>query len=115
MIPTVLDLIYPGLETIVEPHRLIQSLHILTGICVSLVRDDPSKNSGERRPLKNFESASPDSYLKSFRVHVINLFERLLPAIDLNDAMKTTLTVSVSLKWLKFYPASFRSSAFCSS
>jgi hypothetical protein len=67
----------------------------LTGICIQLVRDDPVKNDGERRVLRNFEASSPDSHLKSFRIHAIYLLERLLPAIDLNDALKTMLSVQV--------------------
>lgn len=101
VIPCVLDLVYPSLETVVEPHRLLQSLNILTGICIQLVRDDPSKVEGERRQLVNFEASSPESHLKSFRIHAIYLLERLLPGIDLNDAMKTTLSIQVFLKLSK--------------
>lgn len=104
VIPCVLDLIYPALDTIVEPHRLQQSLSILTGICIQLVRDDPIKQNGERSPLKNFESSSPDSHLKSFRIHAICLLERLLPAIDLNDVTKTTLTIQIIGRLLIMIP-----------
>lgn len=61
---------------------------------MQLVRDDPTTGSRERRPLRNFE-ANPDSHLKSFRIHAIYLLERLLPAIDLNDAIKTTLSIQI--------------------
>jgi hypothetical protein len=95
VIPCVLDLVYPSIDTVVEPHRLLQTLHILTRVCIQLVRDDPTKTTGERRPLRNFEDSSSDSHLKSFRIHVIYLMERLLQGIDLNDVLKTTLIIQV--------------------
>lgn len=95
IIPSVLDLVYPALETVTEPHRLLQSLHTLAGVLVALVRDDPTKMKGERRPLKYIESVDPDAHLKSFRVHAINILCSILPGIDLNDTIKTTLTVQI--------------------
>ncbi|KAI6213761.1 hypothetical protein M3Y94_00189800 [Aphelenchoides besseyi] len=104
VLPAVLDLVYPSLETLCEPHRLQQSLQILTGTLVSLVRDDPTKQGGERRPLKFFESDSGDNHLKSFRIHVINILESILPAIDLNDVIKSMLSLQITGILLQLIP-----------
>uniref|UniRef100_A0A1I7RNY6 Proteasome activator complex subunit 4 n=1 Tax=Bursaphelenchus xylophilus TaxID=6326 RepID=A0A1I7RNY6_BURXY len=104
IIPSVLDLVYPALETVTEPHRLMQSLYILAGICVSLVRDDTTKSKGERRALKYTESIEPEAHLKSFRIHAINILCNILPGIDMNDTVKTTLTVQITVVLLLLIP-----------
>ncbi|MCP9261707.1 Proteasome activator complex subunit 4 [Dirofilaria immitis] len=40
VLPKCLDLVYPSLSTITEPHRLKQSLECIAEICVPLVRDN---------------------------------------------------------------------------
>uniref|UniRef100_A0A915D7Y9 Proteasome activator Blm10 mid region domain-containing protein n=1 Tax=Ditylenchus dipsaci TaxID=166011 RepID=A0A915D7Y9_9BILA len=93
IIPAVLDLVYPALETVTEPHRLIQSLHILACICVPLVRDDPSKSQGERLPIKVTEEV--DAHMKSYRCHALSILVNILPGIDVNDISKSTLTFQI--------------------
>lgn len=68
------------------------------------MRDDPTKTLGERRALKNFEASSPDSHLKSFRIHAIYLLERMTQVIDLNDVMKTTLAIQIIGRLLVMIP-----------
>lgn len=87
--------VYPALETVTEPHRLTQSLHILACICIPLVRDDPSKSNGERHPLA-FGDRDSNAYLKSYRGQALSILINILPGIDVNDIAKSILTFQVN-------------------
>lgn len=96
--------VYPALETITEPHRLVQSLHILACICVPLVRDDPTKASGMRLPVYSLDESAEDSHLKSYRRHALSILMNILPGIDVNDISKSILTFQVSVLKNLFWP-----------
>ncbi|KAI1720671.1 proteasome-substrate-size regulator, mid region domain-containing protein [Ditylenchus destructor] len=93
LIPTVLDMVYPSLETVTEPHRLFQSLHILSCICVSLVRDNPAASNGERLPIEFTEETF--DHTRSYKRHALNILVNILPGIDVNDIGKSTLTFQI--------------------
>ncbi|CAD6193666.1 unnamed protein product [Caenorhabditis auriculariae] len=76
-LPLVLDMVYPALETLTEPHRLLQTLNTLLGVVIPLVKDQPDKNG------------------KSLRVHAINLLNSVLPGLDRNDISKCMITYQV--------------------
>jgi len=98
ILPEVLDLVYPALETLTEPHRLIQSLHILACVCIPLVRDDPSRAPNAKRlPLRSMD-VDEEAHLRSFRGHALTILLNILPGIDVNDIVKATLTFQVSFK-----------------
>ena len=69
--------VYPALETLTEPHRLIQSLTVLLGVLIPLVRDQP------------------DAQGRSMRIHAITLLNQLLPGLDRNDIAKCMATYQV--------------------
>ncbi|KAL3074330.1 hypothetical protein niasHS_015160 [Heterodera schachtii] len=102
IIPFVLDIVYPALQTQLEPHRLTQSLHILAVICVPLVRDDPRKSGGQRLPIKSVEDM--DAHLKSYRRHAIIILNNILPGIDVNDIVKSSLVFQICVILLMLIP-----------
>ncbi|KAI1719469.1 proteasome-substrate-size regulator, mid region domain-containing protein [Ditylenchus destructor] len=87
------DGVYPSLETVTEPHRLFQSLHILSCICVSLVRDNPAASNGERLPIEFTEETF--DHTRSYKRHALNILVNILPGIDVNDIGKSTLTFQI--------------------
>lgn len=87
------------METVEEPHRLIQSLNILTCICVPLIKDEKRSSEMETLPLKFFESNS--SNIKGFRSQALFILNNILPGIDLNDIGKSALTFQVIFIILK--------------
>uniref|UniRef100_F1KQ76 Proteasome activator complex subunit 4 n=3 Tax=Ascaris TaxID=6251 RepID=F1KQ76_ASCSU len=58
VLPAILDVVYPSLSTVVEPHRLVESLNCLVAVCVPLARDDVLGR--KRRPL----SETVEKFLK---------------------------------------------------
>uniref|UniRef100_A0A158P870 Proteasome activator complex subunit 4 n=1 Tax=Angiostrongylus cantonensis TaxID=6313 RepID=A0A158P870_ANGCA len=77
VLPAVLDVVYPALETLTEPHRLLQALQVLVAVAPMLAKDQPDKDG------------------KSFRVHAINLMSSLLPGLDQNDMGKCLTTFQI--------------------
>ncbi|PAV61364.1 hypothetical protein WR25_26372 [Diploscapter pachys] len=78
IIPAVLEMVYPALETLTEPHRLIQSLTVLLGVLIPLVRDQP------------------DAQGRSMRIHAVTLLNQLLPGLDRNDIAKCMATYQLA-------------------
>ncbi|KAK5979699.1 hypothetical protein GCK32_006987, partial [Trichostrongylus colubriformis] len=77
VLPAVLDVVYPALETLTEPHRLLQALQVLVAVAPVLAKDQPDKNG------------------KTFRIHAINLMNSLLPGLDQNDMGKCLTTFQI--------------------
>ncbi|VDM54378.1 unnamed protein product [Angiostrongylus costaricensis] len=77
VLPAVLDVVYPALETLTEPHRLLQALQVLVAVAPMLAKDQPDKDG------------------KTFRVHAINLMSSLLPGLDQNDMGKCLTTFQI--------------------
>ncbi|XGW03770.1 hypothetical protein V3C99_015156 [Haemonchus contortus] len=77
VLPAVLDIVYPALETLTEPHRLLQALQVLVAVAPVLAKDQPDKNG------------------KTFRIHAINLMNSLLPGLDQNDMGKCLTTFQI--------------------
>ncbi|WKY10968.1 hypothetical protein Q1695_002929 [Nippostrongylus brasiliensis] len=77
VLPEVLDVVYPALETLTEPHRLLQALQVLVAVAPVLAKDQPGKNG------------------KTFRIHAINLMNSLLPGLDQNDMGKCLTTFQI--------------------
>lgn len=77
VLPEVLDVVYPALETLTEPHRLLQALQVLVAVAPVLAKDQPGRNG------------------KTFRVHAINLMNSLLPGLDQNDMGKCLTTFQI--------------------
>ncbi|ULT88652.1 hypothetical protein L3Y34_007695 [Caenorhabditis briggsae] len=77
ILPIVLDMVYPALETLVEPHRLLQTLGTLLGVLIPLVKDEP------------------DAEGKTYRTHVITILNSLLPGLDCNDISKCMVTYQI--------------------
>ncbi|EGT45215.1 hypothetical protein CAEBREN_17785 [Caenorhabditis brenneri] len=77
ILPVVLDMVYPALETLVEPHRLLQTLGTLLGVLIPLVTDEP------------------DAEGKTYRAHVITILNSLLPGLDCNDISKCMVTYQI--------------------
>uniref|UniRef100_A0A914I0E6 Proteasome activator complex subunit 4 n=1 Tax=Globodera rostochiensis TaxID=31243 RepID=A0A914I0E6_GLORO len=102
IIPFVLDIVYPALQTTLEPHRLTQSLHILAAICVPLVRDDPRRSDGQRLPIKSVEDM--DAHLKSYRRHAIIILNNILPGLDVNDIVKSSFVFQICNMLLLLVP-----------
>ncbi|KAK6030937.1 hypothetical protein OSTOST_02917 [Ostertagia ostertagi] len=69
--------VYPALETLTEPHRLLQALQVLVAVAPVLAKDQPDKNG------------------KTFRIHAINLMNSLLPGLDQNDMGKCLTTFQI--------------------
>uniref|UniRef100_A0A915JHA1 Proteasome activator Blm10 mid region domain-containing protein n=1 Tax=Romanomermis culicivorax TaxID=13658 RepID=A0A915JHA1_ROMCU len=68
------EIVYTALDTLVEPHRLIQSFRTLSCVAVSLIRDKNEAN---------------------LRRHVVRLMNSILPGMDPNDVVKTMLTLQI--------------------
>ncbi|KAF1771043.1 hypothetical protein GCK72_002868 [Caenorhabditis remanei] len=78
ILPVVLEMVYPALETLVEPHRLLQTLETLLGVLIPLVNDEPDENG------------------KTYRIHVITILNSLLPCyLDCNDISKCQVTYQI--------------------
>lgn len=77
ILPIVLDMVYPALETLVEPHRLLQTLGTLLGVLIPLVKDEPDADG------------------KTYRTHVITILNSLLPGLDCNDISKCMVTYQI--------------------
>uniref|UniRef100_A0A914WJL6 Proteasome activator Blm10 mid region domain-containing protein n=1 Tax=Plectus sambesii TaxID=2011161 RepID=A0A914WJL6_9BILA len=88
VVPAVLDTVYPALETLTEPHRLLQSMNCLVAVCVSLVRDADNDPNHQRRALQYAEDQSG----RPCRSHVISLLNAVLPGLDANDIGKSMVT-----------------------
>ena len=82
---------YPALETITEPHRLLQSLNIIMNVLVPLSRDEPIPGR-ERINMKLLENAENN---RSLRSHFITILNNILPGLDVNDSTKSALTFKV--------------------
>uniref|UniRef100_A0A915PT72 Proteasome activator complex subunit 4 C-terminal domain-containing protein n=1 Tax=Setaria digitata TaxID=48799 RepID=A0A915PT72_9BILA len=117
VLPKCLDLVYPSLSTITEPHRLQQSLECIVEICVPLVRDDGTcsyrtynvckrnwiadiiKTTEGKEKLFTLSSTAGDSETRSdtsrvpLREHAIFLLEALIEAVDINDFHKLSLSL----------------------
>ncbi|EYB92924.1 hypothetical protein Y032_0188g1139 [Ancylostoma ceylanicum] len=77
VLPAVLDIVYPALETLTEPHRLLQALQVLVAVAPVLAKDQPGKDG------------------KTFRIHAVNLMNSLLPGLDQNDMGKCLTTFQI--------------------
>ncbi|CAI5451722.1 unnamed protein product [Caenorhabditis angaria] len=77
ILPIVLDMVYPALETLVEPHRLQQTLGTLVGVLIPLVKDEPDADG------------------KTYRIHAITILNSLLPGLDCNDIRKCMVTYQI--------------------
>ncbi|GMT08718.1 hypothetical protein PFISCL1PPCAC_15 [Pristionchus fissidentatus] len=77
VIPAILEIVYPALETVTEPHRLTQSLSCLFVALIPMLREEAA--SGER----------------TRKAEIVVLLTALLPAIDPNDIKKTLLCFQV--------------------
>ncbi|CAK5017318.1 unnamed protein product [Meloidogyne enterolobii] len=103
IVPFVLDLVYPSLQTLTEPHRLTQSLQILSRVCVVIARDrlpEPGTNV-QRLPVKSLEDFEVN---KSYRRHAIILMNNLLPGLDINDAAKCGLVFQILAIFMMLVP-----------
>lgn len=72
VVPVVMDKVYPALDTLIEPHRLLQSLTALLSVIPAAVRDATSLN---------------------LRRHVVPLMNGLMPGMDFNDVSKSLLSL----------------------
>lgn len=77
VLPAILEILYPALETVTEPHRLTQSLSCLFVALIPMLREEAAP--GER----------------TRKAEMVVLLEALLPAIDPNDIKKTLLCFQV--------------------
>ncbi|CAB3398985.1 unnamed protein product [Caenorhabditis bovis] len=77
ILPLVLDMVYPALETLIEPHRLQQTLSTLLHVLTPLTSDQPG----------------PDG--KTYRIHVFTILNSLLPGLDCNDISKCMQTYQI--------------------
>ncbi|KAK6754916.1 hypothetical protein RB195_013722 [Necator americanus] len=77
VLPAVLDIVYPALETLTEPHRLLQALQVLVAVAPVLAKDQPGKDG------------------RTFRIHAVNLMNSLLPGLDQNDMGKCLTTFQI--------------------
>ena len=78
ILPVVLEMVYPALESLVEPHRILQTLETLLGVLIPLVKDEPDENG------------------KTYRIHVITIINLLLPCyLDCNDISKCMVTYQI--------------------
>ncbi|KAF8386338.1 hypothetical protein PRIPAC_75480 [Pristionchus pacificus] len=77
VLPAILEILYPALETVTEPHRLTQSLSCLFVALIPMLREEAGP--GER----------------TRKAEMVVLLEALLPAIDPNDIKKTLLCFQV--------------------
>ncbi|KAF7624668.1 hypothetical protein Mgra_00010059 [Meloidogyne graminicola] len=95
IVPFVLDLVYPSLQTITEPHRLTQSLKILSHICVVIARDRIPQigDNVQRLPIRSLEDFEKNK--RSYRRHAIILMNNLLPGLDINDVAKCGLVFQI--------------------
>ncbi|PAA46679.1 hypothetical protein BOX15_Mlig005545g5, partial [Macrostomum lignano] len=75
VVPRILDTVFPSLETLLEPHRLHDSLSCLAVTLLPLVQRSSQYSAGQR--------------------HVIPLLRALLPAIDYNDSRKSNSALSI--------------------
>jgi proteasome activator subunit 4 len=91
VLPTLLDLLYPALETVTEPHRLLQSLNIIMNVLVPLARDEPIPGR-LRFNMKLFDNAENS---RSLRSHFITILNNILPGLDVNDSTKSALTFQI--------------------
>jgi proteasome activator subunit 4 len=91
VLPTLLDLLYPALETITEPHRLLQSLNIVMNVLVPLSRDEPTPGR-ERFNMKLLDNVENNQSLRS---HFITILNNILPGLDVNDSTKSALTFQI--------------------
>ncbi|CAJ0582017.1 unnamed protein product, partial [Mesorhabditis spiculigera] len=89
VIPVILELVYPAIQTVTEPHRLTQALNCLLSSSLSLIRDKPT---------------TPDGL--SHRSHCLVLIQELLPGIDVNDMRKSVLTFQVLAMFVTLIPMS---------
>jgi len=85
-----------------EPHRLTQSLQILSRVCVVIARDrlPEAGQTLQRLPVKSLEDFEANT--KSYRRHAIILMNNLLPGLDINDAAKCGLVFQVCLFFVYF-------------
>uniref|UniRef100_A0AC35TN15 Proteasome activator complex subunit 4 n=1 Tax=Rhabditophanes sp. KR3021 TaxID=114890 RepID=A0AC35TN15_9BILA len=98
IIPTVLDMVYQGLETVTEPHRLHQSLVILHAITIPLVRDEIKSNKSTRLKVTAIEIDHAEGV--SYRVFALHLMNALVNVIDLNDMSKTAYSFNALCNFL---------------
>ncbi|VDK63771.1 unnamed protein product, partial [Onchocerca ochengi] len=109
VLPKCLDLVYPSLLTITEPHRLKQSLECIVEICVPLVRDNGTysyrtynvcKQDRKHEPaslsIVNESEIHSDRFRVPLRKHAIFLLEALIEAIDINDSQKLSLSLQAN-------------------
>ena len=83
ILPGVLEKVYPSLEMHSEAHRLISCLSALGAVSLPLIH------------RKNYPAGA---------THLVPLLELTLPALDMNDPMKTSLTFLFYMKMFACVP-----------
>ncbi|VDL72706.1 unnamed protein product [Nippostrongylus brasiliensis] len=91
--------VYPALETLTEPHRLLQALQVLVAVAPVLAKDQPGKNGKTFRFVSHSLLVSFDfqkgALFHRNRIHAINLMNSLLPGLDQNDMGKCLTTFQI--------------------
>ncbi|KAH3856831.1 hypothetical protein DPMN_099426 [Dreissena polymorpha] len=84
IVPPLLEMMYPAMETLIEPHRLIACMNCVVSVARSML------NSGKWYP--------------EGRLHVLPLLNLSLPGIDPNDFKKCLVTFQMISTFISLVP-----------
>ncbi|XP_029642324.1 proteasome activator complex subunit 4 [Octopus sinensis] len=84
ILPAFLERMYPAMETLTEPHRLIACMTCIVGVC---------------RPMLQSTKWYPEG-----RLHVLPLLNLSLPGIDPNDVKKSLVTFQMVSTFVTLVP-----------
>lgn len=84
IVPPLLEKMYPAMETLTEPHRLIACMTCIVGVC---------------RPMLRAKKWYPEGPL-----HILPLLNLSLPGIDSNDFKKSVMTFQMISTFVSLVP-----------